>query len=175
MKLTFVHSALFRALIALAVVFAIGCGSVVSPPETDADSATMDATLDVVIADASATSDAVSADSADAAACSVLGDWNATTGLLDRASFRFRANGTWQGATGGEPLGGPSAIELGNFAQGANIVVTNDPGASGCAITDRGEYQLNFDASCSQMTWTLSSDTCMGRATVLNGATFSRM
>lgn len=203
-----------RALIALSLVFAIGCGSVVSPPETGADSAsadsasadsttqpdsnasdgsamdaradsasdaggvdsaTMDAAASDATTDARATSDGASADSADAATCSVLGDWNGTAAMLGMVSFRFRANGTWQGATGSDMLGSSSAIELGNFAQGANLVLTNDPGTSGCAMTDRGEYRLTFDASCSQMTWTLVSDTCTSRGAALNGAVFTRV
>lgn len=150
-----------------------------SADSSAADSASVDsasadsAASDARTSDASST-DASSMDAADAATCSVGGDWSASASMFGMLAFRFRADGTWQGAGTTAQLGGSSAIELGNYAQGATLVLTNEPGMSGCAPGDRGEYRLSFDAACNQMTWTLVSDTCSSRGSALNGAMFRR-
>ena len=62
---------------------------------------------------------------------------------------------------------------LGDWAlDGATILLSNEPGESGCAVGDSGEYTVAFDAECAAMTWTLVSDDCDERSAALNGGTF---
>ncbi|MDP3274630.1 MAG: hypothetical protein Q8Q09_05500 [Deltaproteobacteria bacterium] len=164
---------------------------------TSLDSSMRDATVDATrdaAADASAdaltdaaidTARDVSMDSSsdasmdaapDAGTCALQGDWVTTLPMMaGMLAFRFDAAGTWQGAMDGASLGTPAAIPVGNYAvSGRTIVLTNDPGMSGCMMSDRGEYTVSYDPSCNTMTWVLVRDTCMGRASALNNATFRR-
>lgn len=137
----------------------------------------MDSAMTADAASDAATSLDARGDSASDAAltCSMLGDWTTTAGMGLMLAFRFQPDGTWQGATNPDSLGTAAAIPTGNYSTATgNIVLTNDPGGSGCVMADRGEYRLTYDPTCGSVVWTLVSDTCTARATALNGSTLRR-
>lgn len=65
---------------------------------------------------------------------------------------------------------------LGDWAlDGATILLSNEPGESGCDVGASGEYTLAFTEACDAMTWTLVSDDCDPRSTALNGNTLTAL
>lgn len=143
---------------------------------TDAMSSMDSAMTADAASDAASSLDARGDSASDAAlTCSMLGDWSTTAGMGLMLAFRFQPDGTWQGATNPDSLGTAAAIPTGNYSTATgNIVLTNDPGGSGCMMADRGEYRLTYDPTCGSVVWTLVSDTCTARATALNGSTLRR-
>lgn len=106
--------------------------------------------------------------------CALPGDFSVVAGGIT-VFFRFTLMGRWEGAQARANLGGALSIPLGNWAlAGDHIILTNDPGASGCAPGDRGEYIVSFNADCSQMRWALVADTCMARSMAF-AAPFTRL
>ncbi len=136
-----------------------------------------DAASDASTLDGATVSDAARDALADSSApCAIAGDWAGTVSMAGMVQFRFRSDGTWLGAPAGTSLDGASAIALGNYSTATGtLVLTNEPGLSGCMMGDRGEYRLTYDATCGTMTWMVVSDTCASRAAVLSGATFRRI
>ena len=137
-------------------------------------------TSDAGVPDAGADASTEAGVRVDGGACSMLSSWSTTFGpggAMMMAAMRFNAGGTWDGATSVAALMGGMVIPLGNYSEtSGRIVLTDDPGTgSGCTMTDRGEYSIVYAPDCRTARWTLVSDTCTGRSTALNGASFTRL
>jgi hypothetical protein len=136
-----------------------------------ADSSVLDASSDAGFLDAGRDA---AADSG--ALCAIAGDWTTSSPMFGMLQFRFRSDGTWVGAPPGVSLDSGAAIALGNYSTATGtLVLSNEPGLSGCMMGDRGEYRLTYDGTCGTMVWTLVSDTCATRAAALGGATLRRL